>query len=82
MSEMEKVEKDILLFLYGKKNATQADMWSAKLCTYSWAIKIVNDFESRGWVTFTVIGRKKLINLTGKGMKIAKKLVKLYEELQ
>lgn len=51
-------------------------------CTYSHAVKILNKFENRGLVEFDKQGRRKLIDLTEKGERIAGSLENLFEHLE
>ena len=50
-------------------------------CTYSHAVKILNKFKESGLVEFDKQGRRKLIELTEKGERIASSMERLFEHL-
>jgi DNA-binding MarR family transcriptional regulator len=50
-------------------------------CTYSHTVRILQEFNKRGLVTFDRKGRQKLIDLTKKGREIAENMKKLVNSL-
>lgn len=50
-------------------------------CTYSHTVRILQEFNKRGLVTFNRKGRQKLIDLTKKGREIAENMKKLVNSL-
>lgn len=50
-------------------------------CTYSHAVKILNKFEHNGLVEFNKQGRRKLIDLTEKGERIASSMEMLMNRI-
>lgn len=51
--------------LYASALAKEVD------CTYSHVVKVLQDMEKAGLLSFTRRGRLKIINLTSKGKKVA-----------
>jgi len=50
-------------------------------CTYSHTVKILDALEEHDLITFEKKGRRKFIELTDEGIKIAKSMEKLLEQL-
>ncbi|MDY6771134.1 MAG: winged helix DNA-binding protein [Candidatus Nanohaloarchaea archaeon] len=50
-------------------------------CTYSHTVKILNTFQDNGLVEFEKEGRKKLVELTDDGYKLARKMEGIIDHL-
>ncbi|MDY6769799.1 MAG: winged helix DNA-binding protein [Candidatus Nanohaloarchaea archaeon] len=50
-------------------------------CTYSHTVKILDQFEENGLIEFTEEGRKKLIELTDRGERLADRMNDLMQEI-
>ncbi len=51
-------------------------------CTYSHAVKILNKFEKEDLVEFNKEGRKKLVDLTDEGHRLASSMEELFNHLE
>ncbi len=61
---------------YASEVSTQVD------CTYSHAVRIIQRLEEEGLVDAEKEGRKKMVDLTGDGEEVARKLSDLMHSLQ
>ncbi|MFW6008614.1 MAG: hypothetical protein ACOCP8_05040 [archaeon] len=68
-----------IIYIEESKNAQQL---SQKIyMTYTALIKIVLDFEKKGWITRELKGREKINKLTPKGKEIQKSCQTILQEL-
>lgn len=72
----------MLLGLYNAKSEVYASSLAKQIdCTYSHVVKILQQMEKSGLVTFNKTGRLKLLTLTKKGEEIAANIDKVRLQL-
>lgn len=65
----------MLVVLYNTDKDLYASALAKKVdCTYSHVVKVLQDMESSGLLSFKKRGRLKIISLTAKGKKVAKSI--------
>ena len=68
----------MLLQLYNTKSEIYASSLAKEVdCTYSHVVKILQQMEKAGLVTFNKTGRLKLLTLTKKGAQVAENIDKI-----